>query len=71
MLEDKPDQVESGLPVCVKCGKTTEKGHLMTQLTAAMWYGPKTRRFQKKQASVTAYRCPKCGYVELWAPLVI
>ena len=71
MIEETLGKVNNELPLCPKCGEMTEMGRLTTQKTGAMWTGPKTGRFQRKSADVTAYRCPKCGYIELWAHMVI
>ena len=42
-------------------------GRLTTQGIGAMWTSPKTGRFERKSTDVSAYRCLKCGYIELWA----
>jgi predicted RNA-binding Zn-ribbon protein involved in translation (DUF1610 family) len=71
MIKENLRKANNELPVCPKCGETTEMGRLTTQKIETMWTGPKTGHFQRKSADVIAYRCPKCGYIELWAPTVI
>jgi predicted nucleic-acid-binding Zn-ribbon protein len=70
-------------PRCPKCQKSMEEGHVPDvgygQVTQSSWApgaaeprryfgGIKTR--VKEQLPLTAFRCPSCGYVELYAPLV-
>ncbi len=65
---------------CPKCQKTLEEGHVPDvgygQVTQSAWaQGPPDRlrffggiRFKKKELiPFSAYRCPSCGYVELYA----
>ena len=47
---------------CVKCGGSMEAG----TLAGAVAWGSGTGAFKKKQKKVFAYRCPTCGYIELW-----
>ena len=65
---------------CPKCQKRMDPGHI-PDLGHGMWvqgtwsFGlPVPRRFlggikydKKAQIPMIAYRCPKCGYVELYA----
>ena len=70
----------SRLPECPKCQKKMEPGHIPDlthgSVQQAAWVAgfPEVRRFiggirydKKKLVPVTAWRCPKCGYVELYA----
>lgn len=66
---------------CPKCQKTMEEGHIPdnighSQATQSSWaHGPADRlrffggiRLKKKELiPFSAYRCPSCGYVELYA----
>jgi predicted nucleic-acid-binding Zn-ribbon protein len=65
---------------CPKCQKTMEVGHLpdigRNFATRSAWSRgvAERRRFfggikfkSKEQIPLTAYRCPSCGYVELYA----
>ena len=65
---------------CPKCQKTMEEGHVPDigygAATQSVWSpGPAepTRFFggirlkKKEQIALSAYRCPDCGYVELYA----
>jgi predicted nucleic-acid-binding Zn-ribbon protein len=69
-------------PRCPKCQKAMEEGHVPDvgygQVTQAGWArgAPEQRRYfggikanPKEQLPLTAFRCPSCGYVELYAPL--
>ena len=68
-------------PHCPKCQKTMERGHIpekgRNQVTETGWSpgAPEHQRFlggikfrPKEQLPLTAFRCPGCGYVELYAP---
>ncbi len=68
-------------PRCPKCQKTMELGHIPDQghghVNQAGWSRgePERQRFfggikfrAKEQLPLTAFRCPSCGYVELYAP---
>jgi len=68
-------------PRCPKCQKTMERGHVPDighgQIYLTGWSpgAPERRRFlggikfrAKEQLPLTAFRCPGCGYVELYAP---
>lgn len=65
---------------CPKCQKTMEEGHVPDigygQATQSGWAhgSPERLRFfggikvkKKEQMPISAYRCPGCGYVELYA----
>jgi DNA-directed RNA polymerase subunit RPC12/RpoP len=65
---------------CPKCQKTMEEGHVpdlgRNYATRSVWsHGlAEPRRFfggikfsSKEQIPLSAYRCPGCGYVELYA----
>jgi DNA-directed RNA polymerase subunit RPC12/RpoP len=65
---------------CPKCQKTMEEGHIPDighdHVTPSAWsHGlAEPRRFfggikfeSKEQIPLSAYRCPSCGYVELYA----
>jgi len=67
-------------PRCPKCQKTMERGHIpekgRNQVTQTGWSqgAPEHQRFfggikfrPKEQLPLTAFRCPSCGYVELYA----
>jgi Domain of unknown function (DUF6487) len=67
-------------PVCPKCDKPMECGHVPDighgQILPSSWApgAPAWRRFLRgikydadKQMPLIAYRCPTCGYVELYA----
>lgn len=69
-------------PRCPKCQKTMERGHIPDvghrQVYQTGWSRgePEQRRFfggikfrPKEQFLLMAFRCPSCGYVELYAPL--
>jgi predicted nucleic-acid-binding Zn-ribbon protein len=71
------------IPRCPKCQKSMEEGHVPDVAHGQVWqakWAPgaaETRRFfggikmrAKEQFPLTAFRCPSCGYVELYAPLV-
>ena len=68
-------------PRCPKCQKTMERGHIpdktRNQVNPAAWApgAPERQRFfggirfsSKEQLPLSAFRCPGCGYVELYAP---
>jgi hypothetical protein len=68
-------------PRCPKCQKTMERGHIpdkaRNQTHPAAWApgAPERQRFfggikfrSKEQLPLAAFRCPSCGYVELYAP---
>jgi predicted nucleic-acid-binding Zn-ribbon protein len=68
--------------VCPKCSGRMESGHLPDtgygQVLQSSWAPgePVVRRFvggiksnPKEQLPITALRCSKCGYLELYAPL--
>lgn len=65
---------------CPKCQKTMEEGHVpdigRNGATRSVWLHGQAEprafwggiKFKKKeQIPLTAYRCPSCGYVELYA----
>jgi hypothetical protein len=67
-------------PVCPKCDKAMDRGHVPDvahgQVLQSNWAPgePASRRFfggikfdYDSQLPLIAYRCPKCGYVELYA----
>ena len=66
---------------CPKCQKTMERGHLPdiaeSHVVQTAWArgAPERRRFiggikvnTKELLPLVAFRCPSCGYVELFAP---
>ena len=55
---------------CSKCGTITEGGKLRDPMAKmfVFWEGPKKSRLKRKKAWITAFRCTKCGYIEMWAP---
>ena len=54
---------------CSKCGATTESGIMANPVGGfSRWEGPKIGRFRRKKVRITAFRCTKCGYIEMWAP---
>ena len=68
-------------PRCPKCQKTMERGHIpdkgRNQVFLTSWARgePERQRFfggikfhPKEQLPLAAFRCPSCGYVELYAP---
>jgi predicted nucleic-acid-binding Zn-ribbon protein len=69
-------------PRCPKCQKTMERGHIPDvghggQVYQTGWSQgePERQRFfggikfrKKEQLPLSAFRCPGCGYVELYAP---
>ena len=70
------------VPRCPKCQKAMEEGHVPDigygQASQSKWAPgtPEPRRYiggikmrANEQLPITAYRCPNCGYVELYAPL--
>jgi predicted RNA-binding Zn-ribbon protein involved in translation (DUF1610 family) len=65
---------------CPKCQKTMEEGHIpdvgRNRATQTAWSHGRAERQRffggikfkpKEQIPLTAYRCPSCGYVELYA----
>jgi predicted RNA-binding Zn-ribbon protein involved in translation (DUF1610 family) len=65
---------------CPKCQKTMEEGHIpdigRNRATQSVWSQGHAERYRffggikfkpKEQIPLTAYRCPSCGYVELYA----
>ena len=65
---------------CPRCHKTMEPGHIPDLghgvVAQSSWVAglPQVRRFlggirydKKALVPMTAYRCPRCGYVELYA----
>ena len=67
-------------PRCPKCQKTMERGHIPDQgrnkVSQSGWSHGEAERQRflggikfrpKEQFPLTAYRCPSCGYVELYA----
>jgi len=69
------------IPRCPKCQKTMERGHIPdiaeSHVVQTAWARGETERRRwvggikvntKEQLPITAYRCPSCGYVELYAP---
>jgi predicted nucleic-acid-binding Zn-ribbon protein len=71
------------VPRCPKCQKSMEEGHVPDiahgQVHQSQWApgAAEIRRFlggikwsSKEQIPLTAFRCPSCGYVELYAPLI-
>jgi hypothetical protein len=68
-------------PRCPKCQKTMERGHIPDVGHGRVYHTgwsrgePEQQRFfggikfrPKEQVLLTAFRCPGCGYVELYAP---
>lgn len=71
------------MPRCPKCQKSMEEGHVPDVGHGQVWQSkwapgaPEQRRYLggikvrvKDQLPFIAFRCPSCGYVELYAPLV-
>jgi hypothetical protein len=71
-------------PTCPKCSTFMDRGYIPDYANSdvvvlqAVWTpgDPRPRRFQTgirtdpgAQIPLTAYRCPSCGYVELYARL--
>jgi len=67
-------------PRCPKCQKTMERGHIpdrgRNQVFQSGWSHGEVQRQRffggikfrpKEQFPLTAFRCPSCGYVELYA----
>ncbi|MEP6620743.1 MAG: hypothetical protein ABJE47_15570 [bacterium] len=68
------------LPTCGKCGSAMSRGHVPDmshgQVLQSSWApgDPEPRRFiggikwkENELVSITAYRCGKCGFLELYA----
>ena len=68
-------------PRCPKCQKTMERGHIPDVGRDRVYHPgwsrgePEKQRFfggikfrPKEQIPLAAFRCPSCGYVELYAP---
>ena len=78
--QSESSNVAAFSPICPKCDKPMEVGHVPDmshgQVLNTTWQpgAPETRRFiggikwkRNDQVPVEAYRCPKCGYLELYA----
>jgi hypothetical protein len=69
VVTDMPEEIVEPEIICSKCGATTESGILGNPTGGfSRWEGPKIGRFRRKKVRVTAFRCTKCGYIEMWAP---
>ena len=53
---------------CSKCGASTETGILGNPMGGwSRWEGPKIGIIRRKKARIRAFRCTKCGYIEIWS----
>jgi predicted nucleic-acid-binding Zn-ribbon protein len=62
--------------ICPKCDAAMREGFMLDDLSVGKWVdGPPEYGFLgvlkisgRDMHKMTAYRCPRCGYIELYAP---